>query len=452
MAHATMNIRQTISLQLIVALFCICIATGAAVPPTDLPFAYAVNDGTVCITEYLGNETGVLTVPEEIDGRPVTAIGTKAFYAGRMQTIALLSTLQTIGEEAFARCIRLTGVSIPEGVQILPEKTFSHCIALADVQLPDTLLEIGPRAFDDCRSLTGIVLPASLETIGNWSFSDCRALQTVSLPASLVHLGQCAFLDCSSLRTVHAASAVRIPEAAFSNCSELSDVTLLKAAEIGIHAFGNCRNLTKIWLPASLRQVKRNAFQDTPLQQVYFEGARQEWNDIRVAPIGNETLQTAAVYAGAGTPADSDAFLEPSSPLLLCEELGDRVLIGLTAGSERTACTVGDVLDQIVVPEGGAARITRNGADLPASDFVATGDIVAFDPSAAQAWTIIVRGDVLGTGILDLPQIIRMAQAINGIDPLTGYFAAAADFNGDGSCDLTDLVQESRLYTQSSAA
>ena len=57
---------------------------------------------------------------------------------------------------------------------------------------------------------------------------------------------------------------------------------------------------------------------------------------------------------------------------------------------------------------------------------------------------IVVTGDVLGTGVLNIAQLTRMAKALNGSDPLTGVYEKAGCFNGS-SIMIADLVAMARL-------
>ena len=99
---------------------------------TDAQFFYTVEDGKATLTAYVGKETHV-TVPSEIDGYRVIAVGDRAF----MNRTDLIS------------------VVLPTGVRTLGWFAFSGCIALTSVELPDTVESIAYGAFDNCpTSLT----------------------------------------------------------------------------------------------------------------------------------------------------------------------------------------------------------------------------------------------------------------------------------------------------------
>lgn len=87
----------------------------------------------VTIIGYIGDDTE-LTIPEQIDGSPVTAIDEVAFYA----------------------CENLTGVTIPDGVTTIGTYAFYACKSLTNVTIADSVTTIGKNAFRDCDSLTAI--------------------------------------------------------------------------------------------------------------------------------------------------------------------------------------------------------------------------------------------------------------------------------------------------------
>lgn len=104
------------------------------------------DDGTAMIVEspeYA--EWRRLSIPAELDGHPVTAIGSRAF----------------------ANCSYVKSVTVPEGIVSIGDKAFSFCTSLSRIRLPETLESIGDDAFfytqilDSVASAGGDTLPAS---------------------------------------------------------------------------------------------------------------------------------------------------------------------------------------------------------------------------------------------------------------------------------------------------
>ncbi|MBD5559717.1 MAG: hypothetical protein HDQ87_05075 [Clostridia bacterium] len=89
-----------------------------------------------------------------------------------------------------------------------------------------------------------------------------------------------------------------------------------------------------------------------------------------------------------------------------------------------------------------------DGEDISISEApVATGDRLIFTDTEnmTETTTIIVRGDVLGTGVLAINQLVAIAGVISGQNELTGPYALAADLNSSGAPDIADLVMEANL-------
>lgn len=89
-------------------------------------FEFSKKTGT--IKEYFGKETNVI-IPSEIDGVPVT----------------------TIGEGAFAFCIYLESVTIPESVTKIEDFAFEECTSLKNINIESDRITIWPNAFKDCE-------------------------------------------------------------------------------------------------------------------------------------------------------------------------------------------------------------------------------------------------------------------------------------------------------------
>ena len=128
----------------------------------------------------------------------------------------------------------------------------------------------------------------------------------------------------------------------------------------------------------------------------------------------------------------------------------------LSADPEGQQIITGLTVSKTPLPAGQLIGLLRacTGADAA---FVTADDTVPASTGLEAEWTadhetdtavLVASGDVLGTGELNIAQLVRMAQALNGSQPLTGAYLAAADFDGSG-LQITDLVTEARLLTQS---
>lgn len=128
---------------------------------------------------------------------------------------------------------------------------------------------------------------------------------------------------------------------------------------------------------------------------------------------------------------------------------------GLVAQPAADAMREELFLEMFVLPDGIEGTVLRGDVTVSAKEIVATGDTVVFalgEEVAAQA-TVVVAGDVIGSGIMSLAQLVRLAGALSGTGAeLTGPYLAAADLDGSGILSLSDLVRESELLAQSMRA
>ena len=212
-------------------------------------YKYYVNDdGTVTLSGW--NEVSEnVVVPEEIDGRKVTALGNWLFsYCKGMKSVELPKSLTTIGDRAFEGCEGLESIELPDSLISLGDEAFEGCSSLTSVRLPDSLTAIGDSAFEGCSSLTSVRLPDSLTAIGNNVFDGCGKLADIELPESLVTIGVEAFENCDSLTSVVIPDGVtEIGDFAFSGCGGLTSVKLPESlTTVGRNPFSCCRKLTRI--------------------------------------------------------------------------------------------------------------------------------------------------------------------------------------------------------------
>ena len=144
------------------------------------------------------------------------------------------STLEAIGDAAFANCFTLNEVSGTDGLRYIGEGAFADCAALSEMPYSDKLEEIGAGAFNNC-----------------WT------LQSARIPDSTITIGETAFSGCVFLKDVFIGNGVKVIEReTFAGCPLLEQVVLGNALEeIADRAFTDCYMLRSLVLPASLQRL-----------------------------------------------------------------------------------------------------------------------------------------------------------------------------------------------------
>jgi len=235
---------------------------------------YEENNSTITITKYLGFG-GNVTIPAEINGKPVTIIGENAFSRCNLTSVTIPDSVTSIEYCAFYFCLNLTRVTIGNSVTSIGDNAFNTCIRLANVTIPDSVISIGDGAFYNC-SITSVTIGNSVKSIGYFAFGYCQNLTSVTIPNSVTSIGDYAFSDCYNLANVTIPdSVISIGDNVFRFCESLISVTIGNSVKsIGNSAFCDCKSLLSITIPNSVKSIGDNVFQDcTSLTSVTFLGS-----------------------------------------------------------------------------------------------------------------------------------------------------------------------------------
>jgi hypothetical protein len=262
-------------------------------------FTYTDNGNYITITDYPTSEIGTVVIPDTIIGKPVTSIGSYAFYScTNLTSVTIPASVTSIGISAFQSCSSLTSITIPDSVTSIGSSAFQSCSSLTSITvstqnlnyssvdgilfnknqsnlvqypggkegtvvIPSTVTSIGSYAFYSCTNLTSVTIPASVTSIGISAFESCSSLTSITIPASVTSIGSSAFYSCSSLTSItFPASVTSIGSSAFYSCSSLTSITIpASVTSIGSSAFQSCSSLTSITIPASVTSIGSSAFQ-----------------------------------------------------------------------------------------------------------------------------------------------------------------------------------------------
>jgi hypothetical protein len=166
-------------------------------------FNYMTNDdSTITIVGYTGSG-GDVTIPDMINGLPVTSIGYAALARCPLTSVTIPNSVTNIGDFAFTFCASLTNVTIPNSVTSIGEWAFASCTNLSSITIPDRVTSIGQVAFISCTSLTNVIIGNSVTSIGEGAFESCSSLNSVTIPNSVTEIWSYAFFSCTNLAGVY---------------------------------------------------------------------------------------------------------------------------------------------------------------------------------------------------------------------------------------------------------
>lgn len=203
---------------------------------------YVINDNDeVVITDCSDSiDKSTISIPDKIDGHPVTMIYEFAFCdLENTKTINIPDSVKVIGAEAFAWCENLQTINIPTSVTTIDAAAFAGNDKLQSITIPDSVTELGAGAFILCENLTNVTLPNTISSIPYGTFAGCVSLKKIDIP--------------SSVKTIE--------KEAFSMTGFTEFIVPYTITSIGAGAFSDCENLVKVTIPKTVTKIGDDIFE-----------------------------------------------------------------------------------------------------------------------------------------------------------------------------------------------
>lgn len=148
---------------------------------------YEITNNQVTITGYEREITNI-TIPEKIEGYPVTKIQDRAFVNCRtLKSITIPSSVTQFGEYVFYGCENLSNVTLPNNLKTISAGLLANCKSLTKITIPNTVTKIDGGAFSD-TGLIELVIPNSVKEICYGVFGNCPNLKSITIPSSVTFL------------------------------------------------------------------------------------------------------------------------------------------------------------------------------------------------------------------------------------------------------------------------
>jgi hypothetical protein len=259
-------------------------------------WTYTVNDDNATITGYNGN-AGIVSVPSNLDGHPVTAIGDSAFANNKkVVRVIVPEGVTSIGIYAFSGCVTLENLTLPDSLTSMGELMIENT-AISSITIPKNVSNCGGYDYNgplaNCKPLTSVVfaegmtsipayicasrnytsyvssvtIPSSATRIGHYAFYNCSRLVMDTIPEGISTIGERSFYGCASIdRMTLPATVSAIGASAFASCTGMESVTILSnskvgfSVEIGSSAFSDCTSLLAISLSGNVNTLGNYAF------------------------------------------------------------------------------------------------------------------------------------------------------------------------------------------------
>lgn len=138
------------------------------------------------------------TIQDTVKGKPVTAIGAKAFMdKKKLEGVTFGTCIREVERLSFSGCKRLKEFNF-DSVEQIGRNAFADCVSLKQVYSSATVIDGG--AFYGCTALEEITL-TDTKWIGSFAFANTAIVQ-FTIPNSLKSLGVDAFYQCQFLREI----------------------------------------------------------------------------------------------------------------------------------------------------------------------------------------------------------------------------------------------------------
>lgn len=262
----------------------------------NITFRYKVNNDNSCtimeLTEEF-KEDKFISIPEYINGHPVTEIFRRAFFENtHIERITISKNVKKIGEGTFQGCTKLEQVYLCDSCDSIniDMYAFAGCLSLLSFQF-DIISSVGIYAFSD-TGLTDICLSPKFITIPEGCFHDCNKLSSVKLEATNIAIEPLAFYGCDSLtkfdfsnvKTIGPSAfrysglkdiylgehIVEVGEKSFYNCPQLEQIEWYSSSPILYFTFGECSNLKSAKISSAVPVIEPYAFCECPKCEIEF--------------------------------------------------------------------------------------------------------------------------------------------------------------------------------------
>lgn len=275
---------------------------------------YQITDsGEAVIIDCDKSVSGEITLPETIDGFPVTVIGPQAFERCRdLVDITLPSTIKSIGFLAFLECNNLKNLTIPDVPVSIESNALSdtayygndknwkdgglyvgnHLIkasksAKGSFKIKDPTITIAGGAFKDSEGVKKITIPDSVQVIGNDAFNKTEFYKNKSNWKSYAlyagkHLIEVSDSAKGDIKIKE--NTLTIADSAFDFCKKINSVEIPDSVKkISTRAFRYCTSLKSISIPDSITEVSEFAFEGcSALKEVNYGGIITDFEEVKI--------------------------------------------------------------------------------------------------------------------------------------------------------------------------
>ena len=274
-------------------------------------FHHVVNDGEATITGGT-HIRGVIEIPAELGGAPVTKIWDDAFSGAPITSVILPNTIRLIEGGSFADCTGLKELTVPIEA-VISENAFDGCVNinkitftgrtngtmgsgigidytpsgitnlpwylskanLTTVVFDSNVKHIGNNLLNGCSNIETVIFGtgSKLDSIGDQAFKVNSSLRSFVIPEGTTKIGTSAFAQTGFPTIVIPSSVNTIGANAFQDNTALYSVRFAEGSNLQIinsGIFSGCTSLYNVNVPDSVYDIRNDAFSNTDMGVLYF--------------------------------------------------------------------------------------------------------------------------------------------------------------------------------------
>lgn len=273
-----------------------------------------------CVAAYDTNGDGEISFAEAAAVTTIEGVFTSTLYTS-FDEFQYFTSVTAIPDGWFKDRVRLTNITLPDGITSIGSSAFQNCNGLTSINYPSKLKRIGSNAFADCSVLKRVDLcrtedwvipeyandgshPFIASNEGHLYINDVE-VHSVTIPEGLTSLQYCKFASCKEIEEVYFPKGInRVYGNTFGGCEKLVRVHIPSAED---------------WLKISFLDYGSSPFYSSQEGHLYIDG--KELTSI-VIPENVNAISSFAFWFCTGL---ERIEMEPTVP----PALGTRVFEGI---------------------------------------------------------------------------------------------------------------------------
>ncbi len=233
------------------------------------------------------------------------------FYCSQITSAEITGNVKSIGENAFYNCQKLETLILHDGIEIIARNAFSYCSSLTNVTIPGSVPVIDEYVFSSCKNLSSVNVLEGVTKIESNAFDKSKNIESFTLPESVISIASDIFNDTKIYNNPEnwENNTFYVDNHLISTKNYIYGTLTIREGTTNINAlaFSYRKELSSITLPKSVKAIGENAFKDTNIVFVFYEGNETEFSQINFTN-NLETLSERIIFG------NSNRAQKPATP------------------------------------------------------------------------------------------------------------------------------------------